>query len=168
MRTYRRFKRWTTRAFLLLVVLMVAQACMTSEDTTTLPNNTTRTITKVVDGDTITLDGGEKIRLIGVDTPEVYGGKQCFGPESSAYTKSLLKPGTQVRVELDKDHLDSYSRTLAYIYRVDDGLFVNADLIANGYAREIYYAPNGAHRSEFQTLQSQAQLKKLGRWAACP
>ena len=104
------------------------------------PVDGTATVKKVVDGDTITvrLSGRtETVRLIGVDTPEtVHPTKpvECFGPEASAFTKSLLAPGTEVSVVRDAEARDRYGRLLAYVTRLDDGLFVNRAILENGMA----------------------------------
>ncbi|HSH61393.1 MAG TPA: thermonuclease family protein, partial [Acidimicrobiales bacterium] len=93
-----------------------------------LPPGEVTTISRVVDGDTLEVAGGERVRLIGIDTPEVYGGAECFGQQASAYTKQLLPVGTAVRLVYDVERLDRYRRSLAYVYRLPDGLFVNAAL----------------------------------------
>src|SRR5687767_258243 len=79
--------------------------------TTTAPAGDERTVERVVDGDTIVVRDGEKVRLIGVDTPETRDprtGVQCFGREASAYTSSLLPMGTAVRLVFDVERLDRY------------------------------------------------------------
>src|SRR5262245_62906767 len=94
----------------------------------------------VVDGDTVdVLLGGrhERVRLIGIDTPEVYvtdGPPECYGPEASAFTKQLLPAGTPVRLERDVVGRDDYGRLLAYMYLAADGRMVNEVIIAGGFA----------------------------------
>ena len=95
----------------------------------------------VTDGDTITVsvDGTkEKVRLIGIDTPETKKPDtpvQCFGPEATRSPTSLLPEGTPLHLERDVEARDKYGRLLAYVYRSDDGLFVNLEIVAKGYAR---------------------------------
>src|SRR3989338_7085144 len=87
-----------------------------------------RTVVRVVDGDTIVLDGDEKVRLIGVDTPETVDPRkpvQYFGKEASEFTRRMAE-GKRVRLEFDQDTKDRYGRTLAYVY-LEDGTFLNAE-----------------------------------------
>ncbi len=132
-----------------------------------IPPGDDTTVSRVVDGDTIEVAGGERVRLIGVDTPEVYGGAECYGQQASAYTKQLLPVGTAVRLVYDVERLDRYRRTLAYVYRLPDGLFVNAALLRDGYAQVATYPPNVAHVDEFVVLQRQAREAGVGLWSAC-
>ena len=79
----------------------------------------------------------ERVRLIGIDTPETHvedGPPECFGPEASAFTAGLLPAGTAVRLERDVVGRDDYGRLLAYVHRLDDGLFVNLAIVHQGYA----------------------------------
>ena len=89
---------------------------------------------RVIDGDTIQLDGGERVRLIGVDTPEAVDPRrpvQYFGKEASAFTRRLAE-GHTVRLEYGDESFDRYQRTLAYVY-LEDGTFLNAEIIRQGY-----------------------------------
>ncbi len=112
-----------------------------------------------------------KVRLIGIDTPETHDpeeGVQCFGKEASDFLSELLPLGTRVRLVYDVEHLDRYGRTLAYIYRSADGLFVNAELVREGYARAYTVPPNVEHVDEFVALQTKARESDRGLWSACP
>jgi micrococcal nuclease len=127
-------------------------------------------IESVVDGDTIHVQGVGTVRLIGVDTPETRHptrGQECFGPEASAHTASLLPAGEPVRLVYDEDPQDPYDRALAYVYRVRDALFVNADLVRAGYARARSYPPNTAHDFELAQLQREARAAGAGLWSVC-
>lgn len=124
----------------------------------------------VVDGDTIVVTGGTRVRLIGVDTPETKDPRkpvQCFGVEASSHTASLLSPGTSVRLLYDVEVFDRYGRTLAYVYREDDGLFVNAALVAEGFALVASFPPNVAHVEELTALARTAREEGRGLWSAC-
>ncbi len=135
-----------------------------------LPDGVPTRVESVVDGDTIVVTGGERVRLIGVDTPETKDPRkpvQCFGVEASAFTASLLSPGTGVRLVYDVERLDRFSRTLAYVYREDDGLFVNAVLLAEGYAQVATFPPNVAHVEEFTAQARTAREEGRGLWSAC-
>src|SRR5438034_8339932 len=83
-------------------------------------------IARVVDGDTVYLTSGAKIRLVQIDTPEVYFGAECWGHEAAAETKRLLPVGTLVRLarEPATDSVDRYGRLLRYVFRPRDGLNV--------------------------------------------
>lgn len=91
-------------------------------------------VERVVDGDTIIVEGVGRVSLIGVDTPEtVHPNRpvEFFGKEASAFTKRLLE-GKRVRLEYDQERQDRYGRTLAYVY-LSDGTFVNAEIVRRGY-----------------------------------
>ncbi len=135
-----------------------------------LPIGLDTTIDRVIDGDTLIVAGGHRIRLIGVDTPETMDPRrpvQCFGQEASAFLTDLLPRGTGVRLVGDVEERDFYDRTLAYAYRLPDGLFVNADLVRQGYARTLTIPPNVAHADELIVLAQQAREAGRGLWTAC-
>ncbi len=123
-------------------------------------------VSRVVDGDTFVLENGERVRLIGVDTPEtVHPSKpvQYFGKEASAFTKNLIE-GKQVRLEYDVQKQDRYGRLLAYVY-LPDGTFVNAELVKQGYAQVSTYPPNVKYVDLFARLQREARENNRGLWA---
>ncbi|HYW29107.1 MAG TPA: thermonuclease family protein [Gaiellales bacterium] len=139
------------------------------------PPPTQGTVARVVDGDTVIVRAGSRtldVRLLGIDTPETVDPRRpvgCYGPEASAYTKHLLT-GRQVRLVYDRQLHDVYGRWLAYIYLQRPGrsdLFVNARLIAAGYARTLSIPPNTAHASELAALERRAALAGAGLWSAC-
>lgn len=139
--------------------------------TSTLPRGVDVVVRKVVDGDTLEVSGGERVRLIGVDTPETKDPNRpvgCFGQEASRFTATLLPPGTPVRLVGDVEQRDRYGRLLAYVYRRADGLFVNAELLRRGYAQLLTIPPNVAHTDEFAAISRQAREGSQGLWAACP
>jgi micrococcal nuclease len=131
------------------------------------------TVVYVTDGDTIgvEIDGTEeRVRLIGIDTPETKKPNtpiQCFGPEATAFTKSLLPEGTALHVERDAEARDVYGRLLAYVYRSADGMFVNMEIISQGYARPLTISPNVAHANEFVLAARNAEAANVGLWAGC-
>lgn len=136
-----------------------------------LPAGFDTAVERVIDGDTIVVAGGTRVRLIGVDTPETKDPRkpvQCFGPEASAYLSSVLEPGVAVRLVGDVEQRDVYGRTLAYVYRLPDGLFVNAELVRRGYAQVLTIPPNVAHADELLTLARQARDTQRGLWSSCP
>jgi micrococcal nuclease len=105
-----------------------------------------------------------------MDTPETVDPRrpvQCFGKAASARTKQLLPKGTRVVLVYDVDRTDRYGRTLAYVYRASDGLFVNASLVRDGYAVVYTFPPNVAHVDEFVALARAARESGRGLWSAC-
>jgi len=127
----------------------------------------------VVDGDTVDLivqGEQERVRLIGIDTPESVSRDtpiQCFGAEASTALKGLLPVGTQVRVVRDEEPRDRFGRLLLYVYRAEDDLFINEWLVANGYADTLFFEPNTTYRSSFTDLRDMARDAPLGLWAQC-
>ena len=131
----------------------------------------------MIDGDTVDIDFAdgsgsriERVRLIGIDTPETKKPNtpvQCFGPEATAHTESLLPEGTPVVVLRDDEARDPYNRLLGYIVRFDDGLFVNREIVANGFARPLSIEPNITFTDEFARLAAAARRQRIGLWGAC-
>ncbi len=127
-------------------------------------------VVRVIDGDTIEVTGGIRVRLIGVDTPEtVEPGTpvQCFGPEATRYANEIVPPGTRVRLIYDVTRTDGFGRTLAYVYKLEDGLFVNRALARNGFALQLTVPPNVAHAEEFRVAVAEARDANLGLWRNC-
>ncbi len=131
-------------------------------------------VVRVVDGDTIVvrIDGQEeKVRLIGINTPESVDPRkpvECFGKDASKHAAELLPEGTAVRLVRDVEARDRYQRLLAYVYRADDGLFVNLAQVTDGFAEPATYPPNVAHVDEFAAAARTARDRNIGLWAACP
>jgi endonuclease YncB( thermonuclease family) len=128
-------------------------------------------IDHVADGDTVTLGNGQRVRLVQIDTPEVYFSAECYGPQASATTKRLLTPGTRVRllVEPATDRVDQYGRLLRYIIRAKDGLNVNVQLVRVGAAAPYFYeGRRGRYANLLERLALRARAKKLGLWGRCP
>lgn len=124
----------------------------------------TATVQRVVDGDTVVLAGLGKARVIGVDTPEVFGGVQCYGPEASAFAKRLLGRRARVRYTVGREPRDRYGRLLVYIW-LRDGRSFNALLVARGYARPLTIPPNADYARRFVALARRARKRGLGLWA---
>ena len=145
----------------------------TAEGTPTGALTANATVIYVSDGDTIgvEIDGvEERVRLIGIDTPETKKPDtpvECFGPEATTFTKSLLPTGTSLHVRRDVEARDVYGRLLAYVYRSDDGLFVNLEIIGQGYALPLTIPPNVAHADEFVVAARNAEATNVGLWAGC-
>jgi micrococcal nuclease len=131
------------------------------------------TVERVIDGDTLDLRIGsvtERVRLIGVDTPESVASHvpdQCFGAEAAAALAEALPTGAQVDISRDVEARDRYGRLLLYLHRTDDGLFVNHWLVAAGLAAAVSYEPNTTHRVALAEAERQAALAEVGLWGAC-
>lgn len=134
-------------------------------------SQTSYLVTKVVDGDTITIskDGSSAtLRLIGIDTPEtVHPSKpvECFGAEASNKAKSLLS-GKYITLETDDSQgtYDRYQRMLAYVY-LPDGTMFNKYMISEGYAYEYTYGTPYKYQNEFKQAENSAKQNKKGFWA---
>ncbi|MBI2590859.1 MAG: thermonuclease family protein [Candidatus Blackburnbacteria bacterium] len=123
------------------------------------------TVTRVVDGDTIEIEGGQRVRYIGIDTPEtVKPGTpvQCFGKHAADNNKELVL-GKKVRLEKDVSEVDKYGRLLRYVW-VEE-IFVNDYLVRNGYAQASTYPPDVKYQSQFAAAQKEAQENQIGLWS---
>jgi micrococcal nuclease len=132
-------------------------------------------VVKIVDGDTLDVElasgAVERVRLVGIDTPESVAPDQpveCYGPEATGALKELLPVGTTVRLERDREARDRYGRLLAYVFRVDDGLFVNEALAAAGDADVLTIPPNTVYAQRLSAAVRSAQAAGAGMWGACP
>jgi len=128
-------------------------------------------IAYVIDGDTVVLTSGWHVRLVQIDTPEVYGTPECYGRRASEVTKRLLPPGTLVRLyrEPRTDSVDAYGRLLRYVFRVRDGLDVNVQLVRVGAAAPYFYdGRRGRYARLLIRLAWRARAHHLGLWGRCP
>jgi endonuclease YncB( thermonuclease family) len=127
-------------------------------------------VARVVDGDTVYLTNGARVRLVQIDTPEVYFGLECWGRQASAETKRLLPPGTLVRLapEPATDRVDRYGRLLRYVIRVRDRLNVNVFLVKHGDAAPYFYRGRfGRYASLLRRDALRARVHHRGLWRAC-
>ncbi len=132
-------------------------------------DSTTVQVVRVIDGDTIQVccvfGDREKVRYIGINTPEIHHpmkGVEHFGKEASEANRKLVD-GKTVRLEFDVKQLDRYKRLLAYVY-LENGTFVNAWLVENGYAMVMTIPPNVKHEGLFRKLQREAREAGRGLW----
>lgn len=133
-------------------------------------------VTKVIDGDTIEVEGGEKVRYLGVDTPETKDPRkpvQCFGKEASNKNKELVE-GKRVILEKDITDKDKYNRLLRFVFlplgpSTSSGqlLFVNDYLIREGYAQVLTIPPDVKYSEQFLEAQRMAREQKKGLWEMC-
>jgi micrococcal nuclease len=121
------------------------------------------TVTAVSDGDTVRLAGIGRVRLIGIDTPEVYGRDECYGRAASAAVRRWLPVGSRVRYVVGREDRDRYGRLLAYVW-LRDGRFLNRLLVARGYAQPLTIPPNVDHADEFARAARRARRAARGLW----
>ncbi len=151
MRSHRHTPFARCRIALVLAALLVAPA-------------TAQLVERVVDGDTIIVEGIGSVRLIGVDTPEtVHPNRpvEFFGKEASAFTQRMLE-GKRVRLEYDQERQDRYGRTLAYVY-LPDGTFANEEIIRRGYGHAYTRFPF-RHLERFRQFELEARTNRRGLW----
>ncbi len=125
------------------------------------------TVVAVLDGDTIVISGGQKVRYAGLNTPESHHPDKLpeyCGQEAFEANRRLVA-GQTVRLEFDARRRDKYGRLLAYVYV--GSLFVNADLIRQGYAQVSTYKGNQRYHEEFERLQQHAIAARRGLWGGC-
>jgi endonuclease YncB( thermonuclease family) len=124
-------------------------------------------VERVVDGDTIALTGGGRVRLVQIDAPE--RGEECYGDRATALARRLLPPGMRVRIERDPrlDQVDRFGRQLAYVLRDEEN--VNVTLVRRGAAGVWFFrGARGRHAGELLTAAQEARTGRRGLWAACP
>lgn len=158
---------------MIALVALQTTACTIHQGEPT--TNGAAVVAEIVDGDTIDVHIGgrdERVRLIGVDTPETKKPDhpvECYGPEATAHTETLLPIGSTIRIERDVVGRDDYGRLLGYVYVAgpDGELFVNLEIVRRGYATPLLIEPNTAHAAEFAGAARAAESADLGMWEAC-
>ncbi len=138
----------------IIILLLPLSSCQSPPDTAR--------VTQVIDGDTIIIADGSRVRYIGIDTPEVYPKPQDFGIEAGQVNRELVE-GKKVRLERDVSDTDRYGRLLRYVY-VDD-IFVNAELVRQGLARAQAYPPDTKYQDYLEELETEARQAGRGIWA---
>ena len=144
------------------------QTIASSSPTPDATNSDQVIVTIVIDGDTIEIESGQRVRLIGIDTPETVDPKRpigCYGKEASNFTKAQLT-GKKVRLEKDVSETDKYGRLLRYVW-IDDTLF-NERLVKEGYAQASTYPPDVKYQTNFLNAQKEARENNKGLWSSCP
>lgn len=138
----------------------------TTPSQTPKPSNQLVKVTRVIDGDTIEIEGDQRIRYIGIDTPETVDPRkpvQCFGKEASNKNKELVE-GKEVKLEKDISETDKYGRLLRYVYVGD--IFINDYLVRQGYAHASSYPPDIKYQDQFNQAQNEARNNNKGLWGS--
>lgn len=124
-------------------------------------------VTKVIDGDTIQIEGGRTVRYIGIDAPETHNrrtGIACYAREATEENQRLVE-GKRVRLEKDVSETDKFGRLLRYVYI--DQVFVNDHLVRQGFAQVSTFPPDVTYQSQFLQAQKEARKNNRGLWGAC-
>jgi len=161
--------------FFLGLVLFCLAACNQSSSADSYADILVK---RAVDGDTLVLENNQRVRLIGIDTPEMHESNKLYrdarksgqdvtaiqqlGRKAYEFTKGLVE-GKRVRLEFDVERFDKYNRILAYVY-LADGTFVNAEIVKQGYASLMTIPPNVKSADLFLQLYRQARENKRGLW----
>lgn len=148
--------------------LAVATAVLVPSCTVGAPCGPARArVARVIDGDTILLEDGDRVRYLLVDAPETTGAEvECYGPEATRFNRDLVEH-REVDLLYDVECRDRYGRLLAHIFV--DGLDVGAALVERGYACVLHIPPNGEERiAELRVLEADARRSGRGLWEACP
>lgn len=133
----------------------------------TLPKGETYLVKRAIDGDTIELANGEKVRYVGIDTPESVDPRkpvQCFGSEASKKNSELVV-GKSVRLVKDVSDRDHYGRLLRFVYV--ENVFINLELVKQGYAHAYDYPPDISKSAELHAAEKEAREAKRGLWGSC-
>ena len=144
-------RNWLLAVSFLLILLLCGCAA---------PPDTAR-VTRVIDGDTIVVEGNYRVRYIGIDTPEIHPEVEAFGLEAWQVNRELVE-GKMVYLEKDVSEVDKYGRLLRYVY-VED-VFVNAELVRQGLAQAKAYPPDTEHQDYFEELEQEARQSGKGIW----
>jgi micrococcal nuclease len=123
-------------------------------------------VERVIDGDTVELEGGTRLRYLMVDTPEsTNGADDCYGQESSDFNRDLVE-GKEITIAYDVECTDAYDRILGYVQI--QGRDVNRLLVERGLACVLHIPPNGEDvADEYRDLEEAARIRMVGLWAAC-
>ena len=151
------------RPLLLLLILIAAflLSCASDTEISVVDTEGQVRVVRVIDGDTIEVEGGARVRYIGIDAPEVYPQTEYYGLEAWAKNRELVE-GKTVTLEKDVSETDVYGRLLRYVWV--DGVFVNGELVRLGYAQAISYPPDTKYQERLAQLDEEAREASRGLW----
>jgi micrococcal nuclease len=152
----RSYRPWipSINVWLLAIILLLISGCQPPPDSAR--------VTQVIDGDTIIIADGSRVRYIGIDTPELHPAPEAFGIEAWQVNRELVEDKL-VRLERDVSQTDRYGRLLRYVYV--DGIFVNAELVRRGLAQVKAYPPDTKYHNHLKELETEARQAGRGIWA---
>jgi micrococcal nuclease len=150
-------------SLLALMILVLTGCDGSSANDASAPGRTAAHVTKHTDGDTLWLSGVGRVRMIGIDTPEVFSGPECFGRRASAFVRRVAPLGSEVRYRLGVEERDRYGRALAYVW-LDDGRFLNRLVLARGYGEPLTVPPNDEYADDFARAAADARQAGRGLW----
>ena len=148
----------------LLVAVALLAAC--GDRGSTDDDSSVVVVESITDGDTFRTTDDERVRFIGIDTPELQQ-DECFAEAATDHLAELIPPGTEVRLVLDVDPQDRFERTLAYVERVSDDLDVGLAMARDGYALQLTVPPNVERAEEIGAAVAEARDAGRGLWSAC-
>ena len=182
MKVTKKFKTKGLKRLLFAAVVAIAaaaQALSTSSGPSASAEGAARTVFRITDGDTLVLENGEKVRLIGVDTPEIHDSQGRNAAHARRFHTSeavvdsyaqkarefleLESEGKKVRLEYGGEKTDKYGRTLAFVYRESDGLFLNAEILKRGYGFAYTRFPF-KYSDDFKRYEAEARRNREGLW----
>ena len=146
---------------LLLVLAVAALGCGDDDEISELV-----VVESITDGDTFRTTDDQRVRFIGIDTPELQD-DECFAQAATEHLTELIPPGTEVRLVLDVDPEDRFERTLAYVERAEDGLDVGLAMARDGFALQLTVPPNVDRADEIGDAVAEARDAGRGLWSAC-
>ena len=149
--------RVSNRIWLLVIILSLILPLSSCSS----PPATAKVI-QVIDGDTIIIEGGYRVRYIGIDAPEIHPEVEAFGMEAWQANRRLVE-GKEVRLERDVSEKDKYGRLLRYVW-VDD-ILVEAELVRQGLARAKAYPPDTKYQDYLEQMEAEAREAGRGMWA---
>lgn len=159
---------WGVLAMLLITSLVSCGTFTGADEEGQQPPDVEGVVERIVDGDTLYVDAlDERVRLIGIDAPETSGPVECFGEEATTHLTELVPPGTSVELRFDVEERDRFDRYLAYLYRQSDGMFVNEQMVLDGFALILTIPPNVAHTEVLEDAQDGARRSGAGLWTGC-
>ncbi len=173
MRLPRLTKRKVITAIVVILISIVVQF-ISPQNKQSSQNNSLVKVARVIDGDTIELENKQKVRYIGIDTPELHDPRkpiQCFAQEAYERNKQLVE-GKMVKLQKDISETDKYRRLLRYVFLYDppstsEAVFINKYLVTEGYAHAATFPPDVKYANVFVEEQRSASLNKKGLWNQC-
>lgn len=145
------------------MLLLIVSGCAGGE-----PDSSSARVAQVVDGDTIRLADGQRVRLVQIDAPEARP-PECFGRSAGMILRQLLPEGTRIRLEYDSDldKVDRFGRGLAYVF--DGETNVNLAMVLRGAATPYFFrGDRGRYARQLVEAALRARADRRGLWAACP